>query len=82
MIEVIVLACSIVQGALCKEFTLYFNPSAKYGVVNEETVSEVPATPMVCNRYGQIAISQWAAGNSNWSLKKWRCNRTGLQAKA
>ena len=82
MIEVIVLACSLVQGAQCKEFTLYFNTFAKYGTVNEEVVAEAPVTPLTCTRYGQMAISQWVASNSNWSLQKWHCNKTAKQAKA
>lgn len=82
IIEVVVLACSIVQGAACKEFTLSFNPSAKYGVEENAVVADAPVTPLTCNRYGQMAIKDWAAINPNWSLQRWHCNRTAVQAKA
>lgn len=63
MIEIVLTACSIVQGATCKEISLTFmEPEAALSVY-------------ACAHNGQLAVAQWSEGHPNWRVVKFTCGR-------
>ncbi len=32
--------------------------------------------------YGQMELAKWTRGHPKWRIKKWKCGRAGLFAKA
>lgn len=68
MIELVLTACSIVQGAQCKNETMTFLA---------ENV-----TPWACMHYGQQEIAKWSLEHPNWRVARWTCGPRRLTEKA
>ena len=67
-IEVIFMACSLLNGQQCREVHLGFY---------SESLSHFE-----CMLYGQSAIAKWTMDNPNWILKRgYKCGRAGQFAK-
>lgn len=66
MIELVLTACSVLQGAQCKEVSLVY--------------SDVSLMTCMVGAQPQIAI--WAESHPNWNVTKWSCRAAGQYAKA
>lgn len=58
MITLVITACSVLHGGICKEFTINF---------------VVAASPYQCLMHSQIELAKWQPENPNWAIKRWRC---------
>ncbi len=64
--ELLIVACSILQGAQCREVSLTFQD----------------VSVMTCAMAGMPIVAQWASEHPNWSVARWKCRPAGLYAKA
>lgn len=64
--ELIILACSVLHGAQCREVAL--------------TYSDVSV--LTCTMAGMPEVAKWAEVHPNWSVRRWACRPAGLFAKA
>jgi hypothetical protein len=70
MVELIIVACSILHGASCKEHKLSF--IAQPGEISA----------WACAKYGQHEASKWALEHPNWRISRFKCGRPSTHAKA
>lgn len=71
MLEIIFMACSLLQGNMCEEKRLVF--------------MEEPGTltAFSCAKYGQMELAKWRAQNTNWCIPRgYKCRPAGQFAKA
>ena len=68
MIEVVALVCFINAPERCKDVHLSFAAQS--------------VTPHQCMMYGQMELAKWTRGHPKWQVRKWKCGRAGLFAKA
>lgn len=69
-IELVIVACSILHGAQCKnERMIFFSSQGSLPVFE-------------CARYGQSEVAKWSQSHPNWRVQRWRCGPPQLQAKA
>lgn len=61
MTELVVLVCSIVNGAICKDVSLIF--------------ADLPI--MTCIVGAQPELARWSETHPNWSVRKWSCRAAG-----
>ena len=69
MIELLMVVCAAVSPFNCKEQHLgpYFEPGL---------------TVMVCAMKGQKEIAKWTRTHPGWKIRRYRCARVGIYAKA
>lgn len=71
MIEIAFAACSILQGAACREdWRLSFDADPGH------------ISAFACATYGQVALAQWAEGHPNWRITSWTCRPAKAVSKA
>jgi hypothetical protein len=68
MLELVFTACSLLQGASCKQVSLTYSM---------ESVSLIQ-----CMTGAQPVIAAWVREHPNWTVAKWSCRPAGLYAKA
>lgn len=67
MLELVIVACSVLHGAQCREITL--------------TYSTESVTPLQCLMGAQPVIAEWVWSHPNWTVSKWSCRPAGRYAK-
>lgn len=71
MIELVIVACSILHGAQCKTIKETYLPSP----------GELPV--WACAHNGQYHAIKWQIEHSNWSVRRWSCRpKNKIEAKA
>lgn len=70
MIQLVIMACSILHGAQCRTIT-------------ETYFTEPGSLPVfACARYGQHHASKWAMEHPNWRVHRFRCVPEGARRAA
>ncbi len=68
MIQLILIACSMHSPHHCKEEKLtFYDPGL---------------TAMACVMKGQRELAKWSRGHPGWEVKRYRCARVGIYARA
>lgn len=68
MVEIVLSLCLIGNAKICKDVPLTF--------------MEQHITPHQCFLYGQAEIAKYLQSHPRWQVKKWKCGRPSVLAKA
>lgn len=85
MLELIFMACSLLNGNACKSVSLFLHPTETLvGRVDQPIYAEAsPVTPVACAKNGQAEMAKWVNEHPNWTTGRgFTCRPAGVMAKA